>query len=95
MRAELLRVKDVAKVELLGVQDEKIYLEFSAQQMGALGIDANTLMQTLQLGRDPVGAACEDRAAVDAEVERLAGMTVDEAWAQVSQYLHWMSTIGG
>ena len=30
MRAELLRVPDVAKVDLIGAQDEKIYLEFSS-----------------------------------------------------------------
>ncbi len=48
VRAELLRVRDVAKVDMVGVQDEKIYLEFSTQQMAALGLDANALMQVLQ-----------------------------------------------
>ena len=37
VRAELLRVPDVAKVDLIGAQDEKIYLEFSTQQVAALG----------------------------------------------------------
>ena len=45
LRAELLRVRDVAKVDLVGVQDEKIYLEFSTQQVAALGLDTNALMQ--------------------------------------------------
>jgi multidrug efflux pump subunit AcrB len=35
MRAELLGVPDVAKIDLLGTQDEKIYLEFSTQQLAA------------------------------------------------------------
>ncbi len=35
--AELLRVQDVAKVDFIGAQDEKIYLEFSTQQLAALG----------------------------------------------------------
>ena len=48
MRAELLRIRDVAKVDLVGVQDEKIYLEFSTQQIAALGLDPNALVQTLQ-----------------------------------------------
>lgn len=48
VRAEFLRVRDVAKVELVGVQDEKIYLEFSSQQMASLGIDPSTLISTLQ-----------------------------------------------
>ena len=48
VRAELMRVPDVAKIELVGMQDEKIYLEFSTQQLAALGIDRNPLMPTLQ-----------------------------------------------
>ncbi len=48
VRAELLRVADVAKVDLIGTQDEKIYLEFSTQQLAALGLDVNSLAQTLQ-----------------------------------------------
>ncbi|WP_295559304.1 efflux RND transporter permease subunit [uncultured Hyphomicrobium sp.] len=48
VRAELLRVRDVAKVDFIGTQDEKIYLEFSTQQMAALGIDASTLMSSLE-----------------------------------------------
>jgi multidrug efflux pump subunit AcrB len=47
-RAELLRVPDVAKVDLVGTQDEKIYLEFSTQQLASLGLDINALVQTLQ-----------------------------------------------
>jgi len=48
VRAELLRVADVAKVDFIGTQDEKIYLEFSTQQMASLGIDASTLMDSLE-----------------------------------------------
>lgn len=47
VRAELLRAPDVAKVDFIGTQDEKIYLEFSTQQMASLGIDASTLMDSL------------------------------------------------
>ena len=48
VRTELLRVPDVAKVDFIGTQDEKIYLEFSTQQMAALGIDAASLMDSLE-----------------------------------------------
>jgi len=48
VRAEMLRVRDVAKVDLIGVQDEKIYLEFSTQQMAALGIDVSAMVEALQ-----------------------------------------------
>ena len=66
-RAEVLRVQDVAKVDLVGVQDEKIYLEFSTQQMSSLGIDANTLMQALQAQN-----AVTPSGTVDSGPERIA-----------------------
>ena len=39
VRNELLRVPDVNKVELIGVQDEKIYIETSHRKLASLGID--------------------------------------------------------
>ena len=48
VRTRLLRVPDVAKVDFIGTQDEKIYLEFSTKQMAALGIDATSLMDRLE-----------------------------------------------
>src|SRR6185436_4395410 len=48
VRTAFLLVPDVAKVDLIGVQDEKIYLEFSTQQIAALGLDINALAQVLQ-----------------------------------------------
>ncbi len=48
VRRELLRVRDVSKIELIGVVDDKIYVEISNAKMGALGIDANSIAQQLQ-----------------------------------------------
>jgi len=48
LRAEILRVKDAAKVELIGVQEEKIYIEFSTQQWAVLGIEPNMVISALQ-----------------------------------------------
>lgn len=48
VRAELLRVPDVAKVDLIGVQDEVIYLDFSLRQLAGLGIDVNVIAETLR-----------------------------------------------
>ena len=67
VRAELLRVKDVAKVDLVGAQDEKIYLEFSTQRLAALGLDVNAIMQTLQAQN-----AVTPSGIVDAGPERIA-----------------------
>ncbi|MGH6816265.1 MAG: efflux RND transporter permease subunit, partial [Hyphomicrobiaceae bacterium] len=67
VRVELLRVRDVAKVELVGVQDEKIYLEFSTQRIAALGLDPSALIQTLQAQNALVPSGT-----VDAGPERIA-----------------------
>jgi len=48
VRARLLRVDDVAKVDFIGTQDEKIYLEFSTRQMAALGLDPTAVIASLQ-----------------------------------------------
>jgi multidrug efflux pump subunit AcrB len=37
VRQQLLRVPDVAKVELFGVQDEKLYIEISQKRLAQLG----------------------------------------------------------
>jgi multidrug efflux pump len=47
IRAELLRVDNVGKVDLIGVQDEVIYVDFSLRQMAGLGIDPEQVAATL------------------------------------------------
>ena len=48
IRLELLRVPDVAKVELVGTQDERVYVEISNTRLATLGIDPQQLIATLQ-----------------------------------------------
>ena len=78
-RAELLRVPDVAKVELIGTQDEKIYLEFSTQQLAALGLDVNALAQALQAQN-----AVAPSGTVDAGPERIAMRVSGEFTSEAS-----------
>jgi multidrug efflux pump len=47
VRQKLLRVTDVNKVELFGVQDEKLYIEISQQRLSQLGLDMNQVLQQL------------------------------------------------
>ncbi|MFA6051727.1 MAG: efflux RND transporter permease subunit [Methylobacter sp.] len=47
-RQQLLRVKDVEKIDLIGTQDEKIYIEFSDKKLAELGLDANAVAEALQ-----------------------------------------------
>ena len=48
LRSRLLSVPDVSKIELLGVQDEQIFIEFSMPQLAELGIDRAALLAALQ-----------------------------------------------
>ena len=47
LRAELLRVPGVEKVDLLGVQEERVYVEYSQQKLAALGIEPQQLFGAL------------------------------------------------
>jgi len=47
MRDQLLKVKDVAKVELYGVQDERIHIDIANARLAALGLDLNSIAQAL------------------------------------------------
>jgi len=48
VRSKILHVPDVSKIEILGAQDEKIFVEFSVQQLASLGIDRSALIAALQ-----------------------------------------------
>jgi len=46
-RDALLRIRDVGKVELFGVQEEKIFVELSNAKLATLGVDQATIVQAL------------------------------------------------
>ncbi|MBY4590257.1 efflux RND transporter permease subunit [Rhizobium redzepovicii] len=66
-RSEVLTVPNVGKVDVVGAQDEAIYLEFSTRQIAALGIDQQSVIQTLQAQN-----AVTQSGFVDAGPERIA-----------------------
>ena len=47
VRQKLLQVPDVAKVELFGVQDEKLFVEISQKRLAQLGLDLNQVIAQL------------------------------------------------
>ena len=47
VRQQLLRVKDVAKVELFGAQNERIYVELSQKRLAQMGLDINQVIAQL------------------------------------------------
>ncbi|MEI1248413.1 efflux RND transporter permease subunit [Rhizobium aouanii] len=66
-RSEVLTVPNVGKVDVVGAQDEAIYLEFSTRQIAALGIDQQSVINTLQAQN-----AVTQSGFVDAGPERIA-----------------------
>jgi multidrug efflux pump subunit AcrB len=48
IRSDLLRVPDVSKIELLGDQDEQIFLEFSTARLAALGLTYSAFIGELR-----------------------------------------------
>jgi len=47
-RSKLLNLPDVSKIEILGAQDERIFVEFSIKELATLGIDRSALIAALQ-----------------------------------------------
>lgn len=47
-RSRLLLVPDVSKIEIIGAQDERIFVEFSVRELANLGIDRGALLGALQ-----------------------------------------------
>ncbi|MGV6876586.1 efflux RND transporter permease subunit [Pseudochelatococcus sp. B33] len=47
-RSRLLNVPDVSKIEVIGAQDEVIFLEFSMTELARLGIDRQAVLSALQ-----------------------------------------------
>ncbi len=72
VRQQLLRVKDVAKVELFGVQDEKIFIEVSQKRLSQWGLDMNAVIA--QLGQqNAVEGAGQMQTPTDVFQVRVAG----------------------
>jgi multidrug efflux pump len=81
VRQRLLRVPDVAKVELFGVQDEKLYIEISQKRLSQLGLDLNQVLA--QLGQqNAVESAGAVQTPLDVVQVRVAGQF--EAVSQLS-----------
>ena len=47
-RSRLLHVPDVSKIEVLGAQEEQIFIEFSTERLAGLRLDYPTILATLQ-----------------------------------------------
>ncbi|MGA0612725.1 efflux RND transporter permease subunit [Caldimonas sp. KR1-144] len=79
VRSRLLRVKDVAKVELFGVQAEKVFVEISQKRLAQLGIDLNAVLAQLSAQNAVEGAGMLNVAGQTLQV-RIGGVfkSIDE-----------------
>ena len=66
-RTKVLTVPNVGKVDIIGAQDEVIYLEFSTRKIAALGINQSDIVETLQKQN-----AVTQSGFIDAGPERIA-----------------------
>ncbi len=48
VRSALLQVPDVSRIDILGAQDEIIFIDFSAERLAGLGFDPSTLLAALR-----------------------------------------------
>jgi multidrug efflux pump subunit AcrB len=48
VRSKLLHVPDVSVIEIIGAQDEVIFVEFSMEQLASLGVDRQAFLAALQ-----------------------------------------------
>ncbi len=72
LRSQLLRVPDVAKVEVFGAQAEKIFIEISQQRLAQLGLDMNQVLGQLAAQNAVEGAGLLDAGTQNLQV-RVAG----------------------
>lgn len=73
VRQKLLRVTDVNKVEIFGVQDEKLYVEISQKRLAQLGLDMNQVLGQLAPAQNAVEGAGAVQTPQDIVQVRVAG----------------------
>jgi len=76
-RAEVLHVPNVGKVDIIGAQDEVIYLEFSTRKIAALGIDQQAVLSTL-MAQNAVTASGFSQAGPERIALRVSGQFTSE-----------------
>ncbi len=68
VRSSLLRVPDVAKVEVFGAQAEKIFVEISQKRLAQLGLDLNQVLGQLAAQNAVEGAGLMDAGSQNLQV---------------------------
>ena len=77
VRSGLLGVEDVAKINLVGAQDERIFVEFDMRRIAGLGVDPRRVVETLQ-AQNAVAPAGVVQTADEKILLRVSGQFVSE-----------------
>ena len=78
VRDRLLRIPDVAKVQFLGLQEERIYIDISNSRRAKLGIPPRLIADTIALQNEVVSAASLDTVTDKIFVRVSGGLTTVE-----------------
>jgi multidrug efflux pump subunit AcrB len=77
VRRDVLTIPNVGKVDLIGAQDEVIYLEFSVRQIAALGLNEQDILRTIQ-AQNAVAPSGVVEAGPERIILRVGGQFVSE-----------------
>ncbi len=81
VRTEVLKVPDIGKTQIIGAQDEVIYLDFSSRKLAGYGIDLQALVKALQ-AQNAVSASGVVQAGPERISLRVSGSFTSEASLQ-------------
>ncbi len=87
IRERLLRIADVAKVELIGLQEERIYIDIANARRDQLGIPPELIAQTLAAQNAVVPAGAVDTAKDRIHLRVSGGLDTVEQLRQLP--IHW------
>ncbi|WP_298956792.1 efflux RND transporter permease subunit [uncultured Methylobacterium sp.] len=77
VRTGIIKVKNIGKTQILGAQNEVIYLDFSTRKLAGLGIDVQSLIRTLQ-AQNAVAPSGVIQAGPERVSVRVGGQFADE-----------------
>ncbi|RZI96598.1 MAG: efflux RND transporter permease subunit, partial [Rubrivivax sp.] len=83
VRQALLQVKDVAKVEIFGIQPEKLYIEVSQQRLAQLGLDFTQVISQISAQNAVESAGLLNAGSANFQVRVQGQFTSPEALAGV------------
>ncbi|GJD64789.1 efflux RND transporter permease subunit [Methylobacterium frigidaeris] len=77
VRTRIIKVPSIGKTQIIGAQDEVIYLDFSTRKLAGLGIDVQSLIKTLQ-AQNAVAPSGVIQAGPERVSVRVGGQFTDE-----------------